>query len=135
MDKSQVNPLDREVAELNEKIGEAQKRLELLARNRQVVEQVMQACSVSTVCTVCGELSLWIRQDDLTKARCILGKFKLSGKQAAGATRLCVFLKTEHPEIGLAYYRAAPDPAHSRCKIVTEEKTETHKHYSLVCPS
>ena len=129
MDKSQMNPLDREVAELNDKIGEAQKRLELVTRNRAVIEQVMQACSVSTVCTVCGELSLWIRQDDLTRARCILGKLKLSGKQASGATQLCVFLKSEHPEIGLAYYRPAPDPAHSRCKIVTEEKTETHRYH------
>ena len=135
MDKSQMNPLDREMAELNEKIGEAQKRLDLLVRNRAVIEQVMQACSVSTVCTVCGELTLWIRQDDLAKARHILGKLKLASKQAAGADRLCVFLKTEHPEIGLAYYRAAPDPAHSRCKIVTEEKTETHRYYSLVCPN
>lgn len=135
MNNWDMNPLDRQTAELNERIGESQKTLDLLARNRGLIERVMQACNVSTVCTGCGHVTLWIKQSDLPKARPILGKLTLNGKQASSPNQLCVFLKSEQSEIGLAYYRPAPDPAVSRCKIVTEQRVENHTYYSLVCPN
>jgi hypothetical protein len=134
MDKWDMNPLDRATAELSEKIAEKQKTLELLAWNRELIKRVMQACNVSTVCAGYGQVTLWIEQSDLPKARPIVGKLTLRAKQASGPNRLCVFLKSEQPEVGLAYYRPAPDPAHGRCKIVTEVKVESHTYHSLVCP-
>ena len=135
MDKWQMNPLDRALAELNDQLGEAKKMLDLLDKNRDLVRQVSESCGVSTVCTTGGEVTLWIKRDDLPKARTILGRLKVTGRHASGENQLCVFLKTDQPEIQLAYYRPAPDPAHSRCKIVTQEETKTTKHYALVCPS
>jgi hypothetical protein len=135
MDKWDLNPLDRELHDLKAAIAVADGRLDLLERNREVVERIMQTCKVSSVCTVCDCLSLWIDREDLPKARAVLGRLKVVAKHAAGATQLCVFLKSDRPDIGIAYYRPAPDPALSRCKIVREEKVETHTHYSLVCPN
>lgn len=133
MHRLETNPLNREVHDLKAEIDKIKSRLKLLERHRAEIEQVTAACPVSTVCTVGDRLCLWIDRTDLPKARAVLGRLKLVAKHASGPNQLAVFLDTEHPDIQLAYYRPAPDPARSRCKIMTEERVETRKTYSLVC--
>ena len=133
MHRLETNPLDREVHDLKAEIDNIERRLTLLERHRTVIAQVSVRCPVSTVCTVGDRLCLWIDRVDLPKARAVLGRIKLVVKHASGPNQLAVFLDTENPDIQLAYSRPAPDPAKSRCKIVAEERVQTHKTYSLVC--
>ena len=134
MDMCKLNPLDREVAELNERVADARQKIALLAENREVIGQMLSTCRVSTVSTVCGNVTLWLERGDLPKARTILGRLKLRSKLATGPDQLAVFVDTQHPAVQLAYYRPGPGPK-DRCKIVTEERTQTHRHFSLACPS
>lgn len=133
MHRLETNPLDREVHDLKAEIDKIERRLTLLERHRSAIEQVTARCPVSTVCTVGDRLCLWIDRTDLPRVRAVLGRVKLVAKHASGPNQLAVFLDTENPDIQLAYYRPAPDPARSRCKIVTEERVETRRTYALVC--
>ena len=130
-----MNAIQREIRNIEEAISSYQSKLNSLTRNRDLLEQIEQECTMRMLCTFSDSVTVWVERTDLPKARDMLGRLVVSNKVASDATKISVFLKCEdHPEIRLAYCRPAPDHAYSRCKIVTEERVEKKVYHSLVCP-